>query len=162
MFVGFVVPQGVVVFQRPPTHLALETLLGREFQVRSYAAASDRSSSTLIETRRRAHEFHRSVSVVHPPPGTIWIEVSILWDMNPRTCRPLRDELYPCTPASLFSSLMPLFSTVYAVQKAYDNMASPIGRSSAPRSLATPHHLVVRTQLSRFLVRTPTGHDERR
>ena len=49
--------------------LIRKTLLGREFQVRSYAAASDRSSSTLIETRRRAHEFHRSVSVVHPPPG---------------------------------------------------------------------------------------------
>ena len=49
--------------------LLWKNLLGREFQVRSFAAASDRSSSTLIETRRRAREFHRSVYFRAPPPG---------------------------------------------------------------------------------------------
>ena len=160
---GFVVSRGWWFSRDHQLTLLWKNLLGREFQVRSFAAASDRSYPPPGKRPDGGHTSSTDqCTFVHPPPGTTWVGVSILWDINPRTCRPLRDELYPCTPSSLFKSLLPYFSPIHAVQEAFDNKASPIGRSSAPRSLATPHHPVVRTQLSRFLVRTPTGHDARR
>ena len=179
---------GVVVFQKPPTHLALQNLLGLEFQVRSFAATSDGSGSlpkraptedardTQVETRRRAHEFHWSVNFRASPPreppsvpqctppgrymGGMPFSSGIL---TLDTCRPQRDEPYPCTLSSfVVTSPLPSFSPIFNTQASNCEASFCVESSHLKVAQLRVLFTGTRTQLSHFFVWDSTGHGGKR
>ena len=118
-----------MVFQRPPTHLARQTLLGLELQVRFSAATSDGSGPLHTRSRRRTHKARRatpgrghtrfadqrhSCTPPREPPPHLRASplgryiAGVLFSsgiLTLGTCRPLWGEPCPCTLSALLKTL---------------------------------------------------------